>query len=276
MAWQTAAATVPARVLSFIVPAFNEEFELPATIAAIRRAVSGFTAEPSPQSSQRSTRSRSRGGREAPGEGNYIYEIVVVDDASTDGTTEIARKAGAQVVGINRRQIAAARNAGARAARGDVMFFIDADTRINREHIVGAMDALRAGCAGGSARIATDGSIPRWGRVFLKVFCAIYFANNLGAGAFLFTTRENFEKIGGFDEELFIGEEVYFSLALRKLGRFKILREPIVTSGRKLRMYSARKILGRSFAIILRGKRAARSRDGLELWYEGRRETKPT
>jgi glycosyltransferase involved in cell wall biosynthesis len=234
---------------SFIVPAFNEELELGSTIAAIRVA-----AEKS---------------------GND-YEIIVVDDASTDATPKIAAGAGARVVSINRRQIAAARNAGARAARGEVLFFVDADTRIHAEHVVRAIAALNANYAGGSARIATDGNIPRWGQVFLKVFCAIYFANNLGAGAFLFTTRENFEKIGGFDEELFIGEEVYFSLALRKLGRFKILREPIVTSGRKLRMYSARKILGRSFAIILRGKRAARSRDGLELWYEGRRETKPT
>jgi glycosyltransferase involved in cell wall biosynthesis len=276
MAWQAAVATVPARVLSFIVPAYNEEFELPDTIAAIRRAVSGFTAEPSPQSSQRSTRSRSRGGREAPGEGNYSYEIVVVDDASTDATAELARKAGAHVVGINRRQIAAARNAGARAARGDVLFFVDADTRINRRHVDDALAALNAGYAGGSARIVIDGAIPLWGRIFVKIFCVIYFANNLGAGAFLFTSRENFEKIGGFDEQLFIGEEVYFSLALRKLGRFKILPEPIVTSGRKLRMYSARTVLGRSFGIIVRGKRAAQSRDRLDLWYEGKRETRST
>jgi glycosyltransferase involved in cell wall biosynthesis len=273
MAWQAAVATVPARVLSFIVPAYNEELELPDTIAAIRRAVSGFTAEPSPQSSQRSTRSRSRGGREAPGEGNYSYEIVVVDDASTDATAELARKAGAHVVGINRRQIAAARNAGARAARGDVLFFVDADTRINRRHVDDALAALNAGYAGGSARIVIDGTIPLWGRIFVKIFCVIYFANNLGAGAFLFTSRENFEKIGGFDEQLFIGEEVYFSLALRKLGRFKILPEPIVTSGRKLRMYSARTVLGRSFGIIIRGKRAAQSRERLDLWYEGKRES---
>ncbi|HAF03370.1 MAG TPA: glycosyl transferase family 2, partial [Spartobacteria bacterium] len=52
---------------------------------------------------------------------------------------------------------------------------------------------------------------------------------------FLFTTRKNFDAIGGFDEQLFIGEEIFFSLALRKLGCFKILREAIVTSGRKLR-----------------------------------------
>jgi glycosyltransferase involved in cell wall biosynthesis len=245
MAWQAAVATVPARVLSFIVPAYNEELELPDTIAAIRAAAE---------------------------KNDNDYEIVVVDDGSTDSTPEIAARTGALVVSINRRQIAAARNAGARAARGDVLFFVDADTRINRRHVDDVLAALNAGYAGGSARIVIDRAIPLWGRIFVKVFCAIYFASNLGAGAFLFTTRENFQKIGGFDETLFIGEEVYFSLALRKLGRFKILREPVVTSGRKLRMYSARTVLGRSFSIIIRGKRAAQSRDRLDLWYEGKRE----
>ena len=258
-------------MLSFVVPAYNEELELPATLASIHASISHDVTAPSPQSSP-----SGRGGREALGEGTCDYEIIVVDDASTDHTAGIARDASAQVVSINRRQIAAARNAGARVARGDILFFVDADTRINRQHVIGVIEALRAGYAGGSAQIAADGTIPRWGRVFLKIFCAFYFANRLGAGAFLFTTRENFDKVGGFDERLFIGEEVYFSLALRKLGRFKILREPVVTSGRKLRMYSARQVFARFAGIILRGKRGAMSRERLEFWYDGRRETRST
>lgn len=234
-------------MLSFIVPAYNEELELPSTIAAIRAAAASA---------------------------NQDYELIVVDDASTDATAEIARKAGAQIISINHRQIAATRNAGASVARGEILFFVDADTRINAAHIVDALAALRDGAVGGSARVAADGAIPLWGRIFITVFCAIYFANNLGAGAFLFTTRKNFDALGGFDESLFIGEEVYFSLAMKKLGRFKILREPILTSGRKLRMYSAGKILSQSFSIIIRGKRAACSREKLDLWYDGKRETR--
>lgn len=232
-------------MLSFIVPAYNEELELPATIASIRDAAQ-----------------------------DRRHEIIVVDDASSDATARVAREAGAQLVSINRRQIAAARNAGARVARGDVLFFVDADTRISRAHTTGALESLGDGYAGGSARVIVDGTIPLWGRVFVKSFCAIYFTANLGAGAFLFTTRENFERIGGFNEELFIGEEVYFSLALRKLGRFKILPEPIVTSGRKLRMYSAGKILGNMLTVLCGGVGVARSRDKLDLWYEGKRETR--
>jgi glycosyltransferase involved in cell wall biosynthesis len=232
-------------MVSFIVPAYNEELELSSTLAAIQAATSGLSQP---------------------------FEIVVVDDASTDATPKIAEQAGARVVSIHRRQIAAARNAGASAARGEYLFFVDADTRINPTHITEAIAVLEAGYTGGSARVLMDGFVPLWGRVFLRAFSVLYFGLNLGAGAFLFTTLRNFEAIGGFDEQHFAGEEVYFSLALRKLGRFKVLREPVLTSGRKLRMYSAKEILGTLSIMILGGPRMARSRARLNLWYDGKRE----
>src|SRR5437016_13193032 len=79
---------------SFIIPAHNEELELAATVDAIRAAASHATQR---------------------------YEIIVIDDASTDGTAEIASRAGAKVIRINRRQIAASRNAGGRAAQGEYL-----------------------------------------------------------------------------------------------------------------------------------------------------------
>jgi glycosyltransferase involved in cell wall biosynthesis len=232
-------------VISFIVPAHNEELELPATLDAIHAAAS---------------------------DAGQPYEIIVVDDASTDATPEIASRAGAQVIQINQRQIAAVRNAGGRTARGEYLFFVDADTRINRTHVVEAIAGLNAGSAGGSARVAFDGSVPIWGRVLLLAFSALYFGLNLGAGAFLFTTRRNFDTIGGFDEQYFAGEEVYFSLALKKVGSFKVLREPVVTSGRKLRMYPAKQFLQKFLGVIIAGPRGARSRAKLSLWYDGKRE----
>ena len=90
---------------------------------------------------------------------------------------------------------------------------------------------------------------------------------------FMLFDSESYRRVGGFDEELFIGEEVFLSMALKKLGRFKLLGVPIQTSGRKLRMYSGRQILSRSIGIILRGKRGARSRENCEFWYDGRRES---
>ena len=232
-------------MISFVVPAYNEELELPSTITAIEKATAGA---------------------------KQPHEIIVVDDASTDATAEIARQAGAKVVAIDRRQIAAARNAGARVARGEILFFVDADTQINTNHVVEAIAALRAGYIGGSARVAVAGAIPRWARIFLRIFSTIYFGLNFGAGAFLFTSRKTFDAIDGFNEELFIGEEIFFSFALRRIGRFKVLRAPILTSGRKLRMYSAREVLVNTIGVMFGGMRAARSRDRLDLWYNGKRE----
>jgi hypothetical protein len=172
-----------------------------------------------------------------------------------------------------RRRFAPPRFAGAHAARGDILFFVDADTRIASEHVSGALTTLGRGCAGGGARMEFNDEIPPWARIFVNVFGRLYFAANLGAGAFLFTTRGFFDRAGGFDEQCFAAEEYYFTRALKKLGRFCLLADPVVTSGRKLRMYSARQILGGLAGIILGGKRAVRSRDRLDLWYDGKRET---
>lgn len=241
-------ARLSKRMISFIVPAYNEEHELSDTLAAIREAAFAATQP---------------------------YEIIVVDDASTDATPKIASDAGAKVIPINRRQIAASRNAGGRAAQGEYLFFIDADTRINPAHVSGGIAALEGGYAGGGARVAMDGFVPFWGRMLLRGFSSVYFGLNLGAGAFLFTTRRNFKAIGGFDEQYFAGEEVYFSLELKKLGAFKVLREPVVTSARKLRMYPAKHFLRNFFGVIVRGPRGVRSRAKLSLWYDGKRERHP-
>jgi len=237
-----------AAMLSFIVPAYNEEHELPATLRAIQEA-----AEVAQQD----------------------YEIIVVNDASTDATEEIARSFGAHVVAVQLRQIAAVRNAGARAAQGQVLCFVDADTRISAVHVTGAVQALKSGFAGGSARVALEGAVPFWARLFLGAFSAVYFTMKLGVGAFLFAQREAFEAVGGFDEQYFAGEEAYLSMALKTQGRFKILREPIMTSGRKIRMHPANFVLGQSFFIFFGGPNSLRNRKRLDLWYDGKRERNP-
>jgi glycosyltransferase involved in cell wall biosynthesis len=240
---KTTEPSTTAVMISFIVPAYNEEAELPQTLGAIRSAAAG-----------------------------YEHEIVLVNDGSTDATGAIGEEFGARVISIERRQIAAARNAGVKAARGDVFIFVDADTRIGSEHVRGAMDALENGFAGGGSYLAFDGEIPPWGKVMFHVFSTLYFGLNLGAGAFLFTTRENFFAVGGFDEIYFAGEEVFFTVALKRLGRFKLLREAAITSGRKLRMYSGWKVFGGLFSVLFGGPRGVMSRKKLDMWYGGERE----
>jgi hypothetical protein len=86
-------------------------------------------------------------------------------------------------------------------------------------------------------------------------------------GCFLFCRRDVFEAAGGWDERLYAGEELYMAQALKRHGRFVVLRQSVVTSGRKLRAHSAREILTSLLRIGMRGPRAVRDRRALALWY---------
>lgn len=232
-------------MISFIVPAYNEERFLARTLAALHDAARGL-GEP--------------------------YEVVVADDASTDGTAALAARHGASVVQVSHRQISATRNSGARAARGDRLIFVDADTVVGASVVAAAVRAMAAGAVGGGAAVRFDGVIPLWARLLLPLLTHTFRSTRLAAGCFLFCTREAFHAVGGFDETVYASEEIGMSLALGRRGRFVVLREAVVTSGRKLRSYSGREYLRALGFLLSRGPGAVRRREGLEMWYEGRRE----
>src|SRR5580765_101705 len=72
-------------------------------------------------------------------------EVIVADNASTDSTPEIAGAHGCRVVPVEKRVIGAARNAGAKAARGEVLAFIDADSQIHPHTFLEIDRALATG-----------------------------------------------------------------------------------------------------------------------------------
>ena len=92
------------------------------------------------------------------------------------------------------------------------------------------------------------------------------------AGCYVFCTRAAFDTAGGFDEQLFATEEVAFSRALKRIGRVAILREEIVTSGRKMRTHSLREFLPVWGGVFPHGTAALRTRDKLSVWYGERRD----
>lgn len=234
-------------MISFVIPAYNEEALLGRTLAALNVAARAL---------------------------GMPFEVVVVDDASTDRTTAIAREHGAHVVPVNHRQIAATRNAGARAAIGDLLVFIDADTVVNESVVRSAIEAMRHGAVGGGCGFRFDGRLPLYGRILEAITVPLYRVLRLASGCFLFCTREAFQAVGGFDEGLFGAEEAAMSRALRRQGPFVVLRESVTTSGRKLRAYSAREVLGLLARLAVSGPKSVRRRKGLELWY-GERRTDP-
>ncbi|HYV06653.1 MAG TPA: glycosyltransferase [Blastocatellia bacterium] len=232
-------------MISFIIPAYNEEALIGRTLEALNQ------------------------GARTLGED---YEIVVADDASSDSTAQIAIANGARVVRVEVRQIAATRNAGAREAKGDKLVFIDADTVVSEAVLRGAIQAMNDGASGGGSAVNFDGKVPRYAERVHPTLVRIFRALGIACGCFLFCTRRAFEAAGGFDETLFASEEIAMSRALKRQGRFIVLREAVTTSGRKLRMYSGREIIRLFGSILLAGPKALKSRDALEVWYGGRRE----
>ena len=225
-------------LLSIIVPAHNEEALIAETLRAINAAAR---------------------------ETGVAIELIVVDDGSTDRTAEIATANGARVVAVQVRQIAAARNAGARAARGGLLLFVDADTLISAAALRGAMAALQTGAAGGGAMPVFADGTPGWAVRTMTVTVWILRTANWAAGCFLFARRDAFERAGGFDERYFASEEIHLSRALKRVGRFVIIREKIVTSGRKAHTYSARHALWLAIRMLRPG--ALTRRDRLDFWY---------
>ena len=228
-------------LLSMIVPAHNEEKLIGETLRALDAAAHAA---------------------------GISYEIIVVDDASTDRTAAIAAALGARIVGTDVRQIGAARNAGARAARGDMLVFVDADTLVPAAVLRGAVAQLQGGAVGGGASAVFDAETPRWAAVTIGATAWFMRRMRWAAGCFLFARRDAFERAGGFDERYFASEEIHLSRTLKRLGRFVILREAVITSGRKAAAYSPAHALWLGLRLLRPG--SLRSRDRLGFWYGSR------
>ncbi|MHB8520808.1 MAG: glycosyltransferase [Limisphaerales bacterium] len=232
-------------VISFIVPAHNEEVWVGRCISAIRSAMESI-GEP--------------------------HEIIVADDSSTDSTASVAEQHGARVIRVEYRQISATRNAGARQARGDILFFVDADTLVNAPVIQSALRSIRAGAVGGGCVPQFEGRVPLWWRAAYPFTVGIVRLLRLPGGACQFCTRAAFEATGGFSEKHYAAEDALFVKALKRHGRFVVLAETVVTSGRNLREHSFVSIARLLTRLAFRGPDGFRDRRGLEVWYRPKRE----
>jgi hypothetical protein len=153
-----------------------------------------------------------------------------------------------------------------------MLIFVDADTLVSETVVRAAVQAMNRGAAGGGSAVSFDGDVPRYARVMQPILVRAFRATGLACGCFLFCTRAAFDATGGFDESLFASEEIWMSLAIKRHGRFVVLRESVTTSGRKLRMYTGKQVLRLFGGLMLGGPKALKKRDGLDLWYSGRRD----
>jgi glycosyltransferase involved in cell wall biosynthesis len=143
-------------------------------------------------------------------------EAIVVANACADATAAVSRVHGARVIETPVRGVSRARNLGARASTGDVLVFLDADTRL----APGTLDAVGAALPGradyGTCRIRPDrATLPAVVATTLLAWGHRIAGTSLGL---LFCTRALFERSGGFDERLVAGEDNDLNARLRRVG----------------------------------------------------------
>lgn len=179
---------------SVVIPAHNEEKFLPRLLRSIDVARSNY-----------------------PG-GHDQIEVIVADNDSTDATAEVAVAHGAKVVHVAKRRIGATRNGGARAARGEILCFIDADSAVHPQTFNAIGQAIESGrYVAGSTGVRLE----RKSFGLMVTYCLmtpLIWLTRIDTGV-VFCRRADFEAVGGYDEDRFYGEDLMILLALRRLGR---------------------------------------------------------
>jgi glycosyltransferase involved in cell wall biosynthesis len=173
-----------------VVPAYNESHYIEPTLRSIRE--------------------QTFGGR---------VELIVVDNNSTDNTSEVAAKYADVVLRYAERQgAAAARQHGAEHARGDVIAFLDADTQMSPNLLATSAAALAAGAVGGRAPLKIDdsGFGPRWAEACVNVWQRFIGPTFI---PYVYAKRDVFLKTGGWELDITCAEEVRLQKKIAEQGK---------------------------------------------------------
>jgi len=202
-------------LLSVIIPAFNEEKFLEGTLTRLETAINENNSD------------------------GFTWEIIVCDNNSTDGTSDLAERLGARVVVEPHNQIAKARNRGASVARGKWLLFLDADSYPSVKLLSETLTIIESnqyvGC--GTTVKVKGGTV--FNKLRMERLNPLFRLFNWSGGAYLLCRVDAFQALGGFSQDLYAYEEVDFVIRLKRYGRlqnqkFTVLhRYPVVTSGRK-------------------------------------------
>ncbi len=239
--------------VSVVIPAYNEEKLLPATLQSVFCAGAALA------------------------ERGWKWEVIVCDNNSTDRTAEMARAGGAKVVFEPVNQIGRARNRGASAAVGEWLVFVDADSHPSRELFADMASTIAGGkCLAGGSTVRMD-QRDWFADALAGAWNLISRVKKWGAGSFIFCEAAVFRELGGFHHELYATEELELFERLHKraktTGRQIVIlhRHPLVTSARKVHLYSKAEHLRFFWSSIASFGKVFRSRAECHTWYDGRR-----
>jgi glycosyltransferase involved in cell wall biosynthesis len=229
--------------ITVVVPAWNEAADIEATVSTLRDALAEL-------------------GRES--------ELLGVDDASDDATARLAANAGATVLSVEKRQIAAVRNAGAAVTEGRLLIFVDADTIVPSETLRELLRAVEDGAAIAGPRVEMPGVRSFFNRVWTWILLRALAYFGVLPGCCLAMRREIFDAVGGFDEQWFASEELWLVKSIRALGRGPVVRikAPVYTSPRKANAVGPWRLLWQTISIGVSGPRRWRDRSRLRFWYQ--------
>ena len=162
---------------------------------------------------------------------SLVHELIVVDGYSSDATMSEAQAAGACVLLAPTKGRAAQMNHGAKHVAGDILFFVHADTRPTEGYAQAIQYAVSQGHGLGCLRLCFDRD--HWA-LRLKCWFTRFSASGLHYGdQGLFIRRDLFERIGGYNEDLVLFEDLDLIQRARKQATFTVLRGPITASARK-------------------------------------------
>ncbi|MBV6477768.1 MAG: hypothetical protein HGGPFJEG_00512 [Ignavibacteria bacterium] len=187
---------------------------------------------------------------------DYDVEIIVSDGGSSDNTVNIAGKYADKVLNYNKedsQNISRGRNEGARKSQGDVLIFLNADTRFeNLKYILD--ESLREIYENNVKAIACAVYVyPEEELLSDKIFHFLYnkytsflvsFFTGMGRGECHIIEREIFFKIGGYNESIIAGEDFELYMRLKKAGKLKFRNDFVIyESPRRYRKYGYLRIL---------------------------------